>query len=167
MRWEEGRAGPGLWPRANRAASPTLPPPHSGSEGGLFDLCHGCIVGGGGELCLAVGTSQISWQPNIPWILTLGTAIWAMQTTLSLGRESLELGVDQHSPAPFPSRPGQGLSLARLRAACPPIVADCQHLPCFTGQGGWWRASARLMSAAARLGKGEGSVSREACSLMG
>lgn len=167
MRWEEGRAGPGLWPRGNRAASPILPPPHSGSEGGLFDLCHGCIVGGGGELCLAVGTSQISWQPNIPWILTLGTAIWAMQTTLSLGSESLELGIDQHSPAPFPSRPGQGLSLARLRAACSPIVADSQHLPYFTGQGGWPRASARLTSAAACLGKGEGSVSREACSLMG
>lgn len=74
-------------------------------------MCHRCIVGGGGELCLAVGTSQKSKQPYIPQFLTLGTAVWAVQTALSLGRESLEHGIDQPSPTPFPSRPWQGLFL--------------------------------------------------------
>lgn len=142
-------------------------------------LCHRCIVGGGGELCLAVGTSQKSKQPNIPQFLTLGTAVWAMQTALSLGRESLERGNDQSSPTPsmvimtsplpLPSHPDpvRAFSLAWLRAACSPCLADSQHLPYFTGQGGWRHARARLTSAAACLGKGEGRVSREACSLAG
>lgn len=120
-----------------------------------------------GKLCLAVGASQKSYQTNLPWILALGTAVWAMQTTLSFGRESLELGIDQPSPSPFPSRPWQGPSLAWLRAACSPGLADSQHLPYFTGQGGWQCTRAGLTSAATRLGKGERRVSREACSLTG
>lgn len=114
-----------------------------------------------GKLCLAVGASQKSSQTNLPWILTLGTAVWAMQTTLSFEGESLELGIDQPSPSPFPARPWQQCpSLAWLRAACSPGLADSQHLPYFTGQGGWRCAKAGLTSAAAHLGQGERSLQR-------
>ena len=98
--------------------------------------------------------NQPKFTSNTHHFLTLGTAgvgaggvAAAARTALRLGRES---HIDRPSLAPSPSRPWQGLSLAGLRAACSPPLADSLHLPYFTGPGGWRRTRAGLTSAAAR-----------------
>lgn len=109
MRWEEGES---LWPcpSGQRVSElPTTLSPDSGSVSGILVPQVHC--GWWWGTVFGSWTSRKSKQPNIPQFLTVGTAVWAMQIALSLGRESLEHGIDQPSPTPFPSRPWQGLFL--------------------------------------------------------
>lgn len=161
-----GRGQSQAWPLAlspsadSQQSSPShYPGPNFGSLGGILDVCHGCTVGGRGEL---FG----SWnQPNTHPFLTLGTAVWAMQTALCLGRES---HIDQ---PPSRSPP--------LQTLAGPFLGPAPALSCLFTPSGRLSASA-LLHRPGRLavlqgwahvsshpGKGESRLSREACSLVG
>lgn len=116
-----------------------------------------CVVGGGGGLCLAAGTSQKSCPLNRHHFLIPG-----MQTALSLGRERR---TDQLSPTvSFQTLAGPSLGLAPscLLARSGRLSASALlHRP--------GRLAARQGQAhvSGHLGEGEGRVSREACGLVG
>ena len=113
LRWgccggkREGWAWPWPCPRWQPVRGlPTTLSPDAGSVGRILDGCPGCMVGGGGGFCLVAGTSQKSWQPNLPSFLTVVTVVWALQTARAQAERALHWVLTNPLPLPSPPHPG-------------------------------------------------------------